>query len=214
MARYTLLLISILLLILLSPLFTGDFLGLVLLSATASVVLLTGVYVISAHRGLFILAVVLAGGAFSTTIATLFTSNASIAFAANGLKAVFLLLMAGVVLRDVIRDETVTLDMIRGAVCCYLLIGLGWAFLYPMVEFIHPGAFTGLSETADGALAVDPPMIYYSFVTLTTLGYGDMAPVSSMARTLAWMEAVFGQLFIAVIIARLVGLEIAHRLRK
>ena len=79
-----------------------------------------------------------------------------------------------------------------------------------MVDFLVPGSFRyGQDRTLTG-----PEMIYYSFITLTTLGYGDIVPVSPSARSLATLEALTGQLYLTVLVARLVGLHITHASRR
>ena len=87
-----------------------------------------------------------------------------------------------------------------------------WAFGYGLVELHEPGSFdlpaiVGEPAGADRHMA---SFVYFSFVTLTTLGYGDVTPVGSAARTLALLEALVGQLFLAILVARLVALQIAH----
>jgi hypothetical protein len=104
-----------------------------------------------------------------------------------------------------------TTDRTAGAIAVYLLLGLLWALTYGLISAGNPDAFKGLEPFSLDQPGAQQDFIYFSFVTLTTLGYGDMSPVSSGAKTLAWFEAIFGQLFLAVTIARLVSLEIAHQ---
>jgi len=86
-----------------------------------------------------------------------------------------------------------------------LLLGLIWASAYELLHLIHPDAFSGAVGNAPGALT----WIYYSFVTLTTMGYGDITPVHPIARSLAISEALAGQLYIAVTLARLMALHVS-----
>ncbi len=110
-----------------------------------------------------------------------------------------------------------TVDTIFGAVCVYLLIGLSFAMICMLIEFALPGSFvTSGNGITDLNLRVAgqsnfSTSIYYRFVTLTTLGYGDLMPVSPPARTLSYIEAVIGQIYLTVLIARLVGLHISQR---
>jgi len=105
----------------------------------------------------------------------------------------------------------VSLETIYGAIVVYILIGLMWAFLYSLTEFIHPHSFTFATELA---LDHKKSLFYFSFVTLTTLGYGDIAPLSGPAKSLAMLEAIAGQMYIAVLIARLVGTHISQGILK
>lgn len=105
----------------------------------------------------------------------------------------------------------ITTDRTAGAIAVYLLLGLLWGLVYGVVAATDPGALKGIEPFTLSESGAQQDYIYFSFVTLTTLGYGDILPVSSVAKTLAWIEAVVGQLFLAVTIARLVSLEISHR---
>ena len=113
--------------------------------------------------------------------------------------------------QSVFGKGKMTADRVAGAISVYLLLGLLWALLYGMISATDPGAFKGLEAFSLEESGAQQDFIYFSFVTLTTLGYGDISPVTQFAKTLAWFEAVFGQLFLGVTIARLVSLEIAHK---
>jgi hypothetical protein len=119
----------------------------------------------------------------------------------------FLLLAIWVAVEQVVLSPgSVTRNRVTGALCLYLLLGVLWAVLFAVVELIVPTAFD------HGAPAAGDPIehfLYYSFVTLTTLGYGDVTPVHPVARTLSYLEAVIGQLYVAVLIASLVGRYVA-----
>jgi voltage-gated potassium channel Kch len=124
----------------------------------------------------------------------------------GALGAVTLFLFACMVLVQVLRKGRITMHRVRGSVAAFLLFGLSWAAAYELVFVVRPGAFR-LTEGKDPRLE----LLYYSFVTLTTVGYGDITPLIPFARSLAIAEALLGQLFPAVLIARLVSLEIAGR---
>ncbi len=112
-----------------------------------------------------------------------------------------------VVLAHTFRGGSVRYQRVKGAVAAYLLLGLSWAGAYELIALGHPGAFAG-AIAAGGA---SRQLIYYSFVTLTTIGYGDITPVHPMARSLSVMEGLTGQLYIAVVLARLVSLELLDK---
>ncbi len=115
------------------------------------------------------------------------------------------LLFALIVAARAYRGGPVTHYRIQGAVAVLLLLGLVWASAYELLHLIHPDAFSGAVGNAPGALT----WIYYSFVTLTTMGYGDITPVHPIARSLAISEALTGQLYIAVTLARLMALHVS-----
>lgn len=121
----------------------------------------------------------------------------------------FLLVAIVFTLKQVAFGTEITLNRLVGAVCVYLLLGTIWAIAYSLVDVVSPGSFTGFSPQ-DG-LGWDSEWLYFSFVTMTTLGYGDISPVSATARALAYMQAVLGQFYIAVLVAGLVGAYISKR---
>lgn len=98
-------------------------------------------------------------------------------------------------------------NRIVGAICVYLLLGTLWAFLYTVVELAAPGSFAGIGEF--GVADWESDFVYFSFITLTTLGYGDITPVSGTARVLVYAQAVFGVFYIAVLVSSLVSIHLA-----
>ncbi len=116
--------------------------------------------------------------------------------------------------------RTVTIHTIYSALCSYLLIALIWALAYGVVDIVQPGSFnipgdTGLEgELVATSMAGSFRSLYFSLVTITTLGYGDIFPISNSARGLATAEAFLGQMFIAITVARLVGIQTAQALTK
>src|SRR5262245_9830583 len=128
----------------------------------------------------------------------------------------FLLGASVLIVKSLFSPRTLTFDSVLGAVCGYLFLGLAWAVLYGMIEEIRPGSFAISPRLVTGGEVARPlphVLTYYSFVTLTTVGYGDISPVSSAARTLAWMEAITGQFYLAVIVAGLVSVLAAKGTR-
>lgn len=109
-----------------------------------------------------------------------------------------------VVLGQTLRAGPVNLHRIQGAIAAYLLLGIIWAYAYSLLAQLRPGAFSGAVATIDGPRG----WLYYSFVTLTTMGYGDVLPLHPVARSLAILEAVVGPLYLAILVARLVGMAV------
>jgi len=153
-------------------------------------------------------------GAVVNAVAAVIASWGALAYRSPPLvmasEVLHLTFTAGVAVRllgDVLGPGPVGRNRIYGVVSVYLLLGVAWAFAYSLIDSLAPGSFV-LAE-ADGQ---DGPtmghLLYYSFVTLTTLGFGDIQPVSSVARTYSALEAIVGQLYLAILVARLVGLHI------
>ena len=120
------------------------------------------------------------------------------------------------ILKDVLIGPRITSERIFGAICAYLLIGFLFSSLYGFVALLDENAFSVSEKIQETWAAGDHSdnggiLTYFSFVTMTTLGYGDLSPVSSSARTLAWIQALVGQLYLAITIAGLVGLHIANQ---
>lgn len=113
----------------------------------------------------------------------------------------------------VFRSQRIKADQVLGGVVLYLNIGLTFAVAYSLVEHLAPGAF--LLPPPVPALPVHPTYFaYFSFVTLTTVGFGDTVPVEAIARSLVTLEAALGQLYPAIILARLVSIEVSQRDRR
>ena len=120
----------------------------------------------------------------------------------------FLCLCTFLVLRQILTNTKVDLNRIAGAFCAYLMLGFIWSAAYMILFAIDPGSFQGLPQIGNDLRLMD--FQYFSFVTITTLGYGDVAPVSNVARALAAAEAVTGQIYLAVLVAALVGAYVAR----
>jgi hypothetical protein len=130
-------------------------------------------------------------------------------------RLVAVVLVTALVTRHVLRREgTITIRRIQGAVAVYLLIGLTWAGMYEIIHDVWPGAFRFSEEVPRTRPELATSLAYFSFVTLTTMGYGDITPLHPVARSVAILEALVGQLFPAILIARLVALELAARERR
>jgi len=129
-----------------------------------------------------------------------------------GLMLVFCGLSCLIAARNVFVWHQVDLNSLVGAFCVYLLQGLIWALLYRMLHFFDWVNFTG--NISDQPEKVFSDLTYFSFVTLASLGYGDISPVSGLAKTLAYLEALVGQFYLAVMVASLVGVYSSGRRRE
>lgn len=184
--------------------------GRLVVDLALSLVLVLGSYSLADRRWLLV-----AGGALAAAALVLRASGHLLEIpaattASHGVILLFLAVAAGGVLSNVVREGPVTRHRIEGAVAVYLLLGLIWAFAFRLIEVVAPGSI-GLPAALAGSEAAMGDLVHFSFATLTTLGYGDIVPLAPAARSLAALEALTGQLYLAILVARLVGLHLADR---
>ena len=182
-----------------------------------AIVICVTIYAVAGKKNLTIAALILGVPVVIARAVSLSMTASEAEIVSMVLATVFLAYVAWTVMSAVMRPGRVSKDKIYGAICVYLLLGMLWANLYGILEIAEPGSFSFPERTSPATMVeqsdyrdMEQNFSYYSYVTLTTLGYGDITPVSHRARQLSWLEALFGQLFIAVTIARLVGSEIAY----
>ena len=173
-----------------------------------SAVLIAAVVSVRRQRGQLIAAAAGALAAVGLGWAALVTGDDTIVLAWLLLTVLFLGFVIVSLLGVVFRTRRVVTDTVLGAICIYFLIGYAWGHGFAIIELRRPASFGGLDE------AVEPgrlhALIYYSLGTLTTLSAGDIVPLTPPVRTLSVIEAATGQLYLTVLIARLVGLQIAE----
>ena len=211
--RFALLLAALVLDLLTSPFLENHYLGRILFNLFSTVVLLSALYSVSENKKRFFIGLALWAPATAGVWASFFAPDSSTLMSAPVLMTAFLIYTAYRILAHVLRSQEATSEVIYGALCVYMLLGLIWGMFYFGLESLQPGSINmepGTSPT-EGLASY---CIYFSYVTLTTLGYGDFSPLSAGARALAMVEALIGQLFIAVLVARLVGMHVAHSLKK
>ena len=164
---------------------------------------LTGIYAVSDDRRTLIIATILGTPAMLSVIWHFFVPYSVV----NDelllvLIVIYYAFTTGAIIRHLFRRKAVDTDTILSAVSAYLMIGLTFAVTYMLIEIRVPGAFI---ENTGNQIIEWGDMFYYSFVTLTTLGYGDILPVSTNARSLSILESVSGVLYMSTLIARLVS---------
>jgi hypothetical protein len=188
--------------------------ALVLLDISFSLVLFMGILAISGRNTIAVgaLAMVLVTQALTWT-SRLFSSHILI-LAGIAMACIYLIYTAVILLIHVLKNRSVHSDTIFAALCVYLLIGYIWAFSYSFIDDIAPNTFqvnaTLFPNQAHGHHIYSQLyyFIYFSFTTLTTLGFGDIIPAAPVTRVLASLESVAGQLYLVVLVSRLVGLHI------
>jgi len=210
--RFSALLLTLAILLLVGPLIPADRIVLEkALSAFGLVVLISCLRAISSSRRFFIIMVVLSLVNVGIGSAQIFSRPDSDVFKTIvlGFRLVFYLLVFFSIMGSVLDPNPVTTDKICGAISAYLLIGLIWANIYSLFQHLQPGSFA-LPEQFQTDSITAIWSIYFSFTTLTTLGYGDITPQLPGVQIYAFMEAACGQVFLAVLVARLVALQIMH----
>ncbi len=150
-------------------------------------------------------------------VAIILTSAVSFWLDSSGLKYTQLLIMLAFFIssaiqtaKQVLLTGPVNLNKIVGAICLYLLLGLIWALLYTLLELHFDSAFNGVTPGLEWYLLF-PDFVYFSFVTLTTLGFGDISPSVPITRFLVYFQAVLGQFYLAILVASLVGSHMSQR---
>jgi voltage-gated potassium channel len=133
------------------------------------------------------------------------------------LAAVFLAFAVAVILKRIFQRQAIRTDDVIGALCGYLLAAVAWGNAYALVYVLWPESFH-VADVIAGRLA-DWHLqrflfSYFSVMTLTTMGYGDITPAGSLVYSLVWLESVFGQFYIAVVVAQLVGLKLAQAIKQ
>ena len=193
---------SILLYILLSPWF--DTIG-SLAAVGLSLILIAAAYSTVEAENLWTPIVLLGASLAATWIDNIF-GLPRLAFLAQVLYVGTFIYAVVRVFQFVYRSTTVTFNVLMAGVSVYLLLGLCWMMLYVLLWDLAPGAFAGNLTLSAGASGHAREMLYYSFVTLTTVGYGDISAVSPLARALSILEVLSGVLYLGVLVARLVSM--------
>jgi len=182
--------------------------------------LLSAVFAVGRSRMTIKIAILLAGPLVLVEILQLMILSIAVDIPVHLIGIVFLGYVVFVIGQFLFVSDRVTSNTICAAICVYLLLGVLGALVFSAVDILRPGSFTAIEESPPlqekqisvirfgGEQSADS--LYFSFVTLTTLGYGDITPISPIAKMLVVLEAVIGQLFLAVLIARLIGLHILH----
>jgi voltage-gated potassium channel len=209
--RFLYLLFLILMLIAIQPLEEAIGKFSMLLDLIVTAILVSAIYAISQERNFRIIGVLLAFPVLLSVWSTHFFNITWLLISGNLCGIAFFAFIIITVLSFIFSQDEITIDQIAGAAVVYLLMAIMWIYVYRVIEMIHPGSF----YIAQGQSTGQPPsFLYYSFVTITTLGYGDIFPVSTAAKSCAILEAVIGQLYLVITVAWLVGAHISQSIGK
>ncbi len=204
--RFSFLLTAIVLFLILRP-FVENFVRIsFLIEIFISAILLSGIYAVSEDRISFFLALLTGVPALFINWSFQIYKIPTLLLMHHIFSALFFATATIIIIRHLINQKVVTIDLIWGAVCGYFFIGFMWSAIFSLLESFHPGSFKlGQQVVPD----IDS-FIYFSFVTLATLGYGDIVPLTKQAQSLAIIETVMGQMYLAVNIAALVAIRISQ----
>jgi hypothetical protein len=209
--RYLFLLVSLVLLLLITPLFEGFFELTTLLDFSITIIFLASLYAIGKRQNDLRIAVLLLLPVITAMWVTYFVHVPYLSLVGDCCSILFLAFTIIIILSTLFKEKEVTLDVIYSAFVSFMLIALMWAFIFDILEGLSPGSFlVTQGQFEDSRIH----FIYYSFVTITTVGFGDILPVSLTARAFSIVEMVVGQIFLIVLIARLVGINITQSMDK
>ncbi len=197
---------SLLILLILSAVLEGYKYSYLVLNTLSTLVIIAGAYAASANKRSVIILLVLSLPWFLSE--WFFMKSTNTVF----LSFFFFLYVTLTLFDMIIKSKDITQNTLYGAVCVYLMLGLLWASIYGLINELIPGSiFTG--NLIDGQLTTNE-VIYFSYTTLTTLGYGDIISMTPVGRIMSVLEAIIGQLFIAFMVARLIGIFSLNSLKK
>ena len=201
--RFRLLLGSLLILLVVSPLRESGGWGDHALAVAFAAVMVAAVFAVVDNRFTRTCAILLAGVWLVVQLAALVGESDTLVATSRFVLVPFLVMVGYHVLRAIIEAEAVSLDIVAGGVAIYLMLAIVWAVTFSIIEFYAPGSFAFGQGT--GADAWEQ-LLYFSLTTITTLGYGDIHPVTPLAKIWSTLEAAMGVIYMAVLMARLVSL--------
>lgn len=207
--RFVYLLISLMLVLFVRPFISGQSLSTAILDFLLLATLVAGAYTSIEQRRQFWTTAVIISIAVAARVGWHFTDShhllvsfLGLAIVSNGCISWFLLKS----LFSSSKNTAVTQDTLFKAISIYLLLGIIWAFAYSLLEVLTPGSFSFGDQVLDGSHF--DRFIGFSLTTLTTLGYGNISPATPQADSLATLQAITGQVYLAIVIARLVAIQI------
>lgn len=208
--RHAYLLASLLLVIVARPFFVERVLGVGIIDVLLFITLIAGALTTTMDRRQVVVVGLLAAISAIARIAWLLHGTNATLYMFLGFTSTFYATIAFVLVKTLFRTTgRITMDTIYCAVSVYLLLGLLWTLAYTILELTAPGSFTfGGSQTE-----FDPQFerfLGFSFTTLTTLGYGNIAPATPQADAMSTLEAIIGQIYLAIVIARLVAIQVGQ----
>jgi len=208
---FSIVLVSLICMMIFEPFFY-DYKGTVFfVNLIFSAIILSSIYAISYRKYAALIAVFLALPVLAINWSSPFVDYTWYPYVRDTFASCFFILIIFLILDFIFRQVQVTREILFAAIVVFMLLGLMWSVIFRFLEISQPGSF---HLPHDQSSEVSSIFLYYSFVTLTTLGYGDISPISAPARSLAIIEAITGQMYVAVLIARLMGMHISQSMQK
>jgi hypothetical protein len=212
--RFRVLLTFMILTILVSGFFEEERFAISIIRILLSLALVAAVYAVSQRRRDLVIGGLIAAPSLIGRWLPAYNTSLPLFITVTAATTLFLGFVAYTIIAEVARLRTVTFDTIFGAGCGYLLVGGIWAFIYSMINVLaHPGfIFTNVASLPPKPDLIQQsrliPLFYFSFITLTSTGFGDILPLAPVAKAFTVSEAMIGQFYVAILVARLVSLQI------
>jgi hypothetical protein len=209
--RFLILLVSLLGLLVVSPMLEGFIRLKILMDIFVSIVFISSIYAVSNKKSMVYTASALALPMFISLWIPGISKIPFLSLTGDLFGILFIAFVIIEILSFIFKERYVSVNVIYASIVVYLLLAVMWSFIFLVIETFQPGSFS-LPQQIDGETR--SLFSYYSFVTITTLGYGDMTPIKDTARSFSMLEAVVGQIYLVVLVARLVGINIAQTMDK
>ena len=174
-----------------------------------TIVFIFAIYAVSLEKKYIFIGLLLAAPMFTSIWISLLIKSFELFAFGELFGALFTGFVISLLVKFIFNEKEVTKEVIYAAVVVYLLIGIMWSFFYFILDYFYPQSFSFPEISSPHVYRY----LYFSFVTLTTLGYGDVAPLTSKGGALVILEAVIGQIYLVVIVAWLVGMHVSRRSR-
>ncbi|MDJ0814546.1 MAG: ion channel [Desulfobacterales bacterium] len=205
--RIIFLLVAILFLIIGSPFLDELFRYGIIPDILMTIIFILGIHAISRTKKAVYIALFLAFPMFLSVWSAYLLEDIELLVVGESFGAIFCGFLIALLVQFIFMQEKITKEVIYAAVVVYLLMAIMWSFLYFIMDYIHPNSFSFPEGHTKGIY----PYLYFSFVTITTLGFGDVSPLTHKASSLVILEAVTGQIYLVVIVAWLVGMHVSRR---
>lgn len=220
MNRYIPLLVALFSLLMLQPIAVTLWGAQVSPSILMYLLLAATIYAMSPRKLLITIATLLAAAIIAARLLLVSRPNVSLVLIVHGFSFVLMVLVTVTIVFRVFRASEITAEIILGAVCVYLVIGAAWTYLYFFLQAAAPGSMMAMPIGSSGSVVPAQleeyrfwEMLYFSLSALSTMGFLSTEPLTPLARQLAVVEAITGQLYVAVLIARIVALSTAGAMK-